>query len=164
MSQWRVGGQLNVRHTWPLPQLNACLCLSVVPLQFWESLSLCLQRLSLCQKYCTCHLAWLHICGYPVYKDRKTALFMQQSFAQQLFTLRSTCRNSKPFSHAKERNTLVVPSVDNCMLLITCCHPVCSHKDGCCSALVVAPYTISQFTHFLAICVAKDKSVTELCL
>lgn len=110
------------------------------------------------------HLAWLHICGYPVYKDRKTALFMQQSFAQQLFTLRSTCRNSKPFSHAKERNTLVVPSVDNCMLLITCCHPVCSHKDGCCSALVVAPYTISQFTHFLAICVAKDKSVTELCL
>lgn len=152
VSQWRVGGQLNVRHTWPLPQLNAGLCLSVVlvPLQLWASLSLSLQRLSLCQKYVPSGLA-PHLWISCLQRQENSALYTAKLCAAALYTVQHLSK-PKPFNCAKEESTLAVPSVDNCMLLITCCHSVCSHRHGCSSAVAVAPYPVSQFTNFLAIC------------
>lgn len=69
VSQWRAGGRLNVRLTWPRSHslMQAC----VWPLSLSPSNFVCLypsvSSFSLCLR-CTCHLVWLHICGYPVYK------------------------------------------------------------------------------------------------
>lgn len=78
VSQWRVGGWLNVRlHLRGLMQ--ACVWpLSLSPsnsLRLYPSVS----SFSLCLR-CTCHLVWLHICGYPAYKARTAALFVQRLF------------------------------------------------------------------------------------
>lgn len=78
VSQWRVGGRLNVRRTWPRSHSLMQPC--VWPLSLSPSDSVCLypsvSSFSLCLR-CTRHLVWLHICGYSVYKARTAAPFVQ---------------------------------------------------------------------------------------
>jgi len=81
-SQRRVGGWRNVRRTWP--RSHNLMQASVWLLYLSPSNSVCLypsvSSFSL-RLRCTCHLVWLHICGYPVDKARTAALFVQQRFA-----------------------------------------------------------------------------------
>lgn len=116
MSQWRVGGRLNVRSTWPHSHslMQAC----VWPLSLSPSNSVCLypsvSSFSLCLR-CTCHLVWLHICGYPVYKAWTAA-----AFVQRLFALSGTCHGLIHFTHAKEASPLTVSTVKHRLLTHLC--------------------------------------------
>lgn len=118
VSQWRVGGRLNVRSTWPRSHslMSAC----VWPLSLSPSNSVCLypsvSSFSLCLR-CVCHLVWLHICGYPVYKAWTAA-----AFVQRLFALSGTCHGLIHFTNAKEASPLTVSTVKHCMMWTVCSH------------------------------------------
>lgn len=124
VSQWRAGGWLNVRlrsHS----LMQAC----VWPLSLYPSNSVCLypsvSSFSLCLT-CTCHLVWLHICGYPAYKARTAALFVQR-----LFALWGTCHGLNHFNHAKEASPLIVSTAKYGMLCSICWNIVYSYWLRC---------------------------------
>lgn len=119
LSQWRVGGPAKCQaHMATLARLNAGLCLALVLV---PPPTLCVfiplsPASPLCLR-CTCHLVWLHICGYPAYKARTAALFVQATRFFFFFALWGTCHGLNHFTHAKEASPLIVSTAKRGMLV-----------------------------------------------